>query len=287
MNLLLLSTTGLSTIDRTIETSSSWPVAAGITDPFSTIVNNTSDADNNTDGDGGGIFNNGGTLVLTGTIVAGNQDRGGQAPDCGASNPKNATGGFNLIGNTTGCAAYAATAAVANAVADLGPLADNGGLTYTHLPLAGSPALDAAGAACPASDQRGVSRPQGAACDIGSVEVEVTIVGIDVRPGSDTNPISLRVGGTVPVAVLSSATFDASLVEVSSVLLEGVAVATRPNGAYMASLEDVNADGRLDLVLHFPVGLLGLDTSITSLTLTGELIAGDLFQGSDIVTIVP
>jgi hypothetical protein len=53
----------------------------------------------------------------------------------------------------------------------LGPLADNGGLTLTHMPAADSPAVDAGSATCsPANDQRGVTRPQGAACDIGAVE---------------------------------------------------------------------------------------------------------------------
>jgi hypothetical protein len=47
----------------------------------------------------------------------------------------------------------------------------NGGLTATHTLLSGSPAIDAGTAeGCPATDQRGVSRPQGEACDIGSFE---------------------------------------------------------------------------------------------------------------------
>jgi hypothetical protein len=48
-------------------------------------------------------------------------------------------------------------------------LADNGGPTRTHALLAGSPAIDA-GAGCPADDQRGTTRPQGSACDIGAYE---------------------------------------------------------------------------------------------------------------------
>ncbi len=52
----------------------------------------------------------------------------------------------------------------------LGPLADNGGSTFTHLPQVGSPLLDAAGV-CAGTDQRGVVRPQGSACDVGAVEV--------------------------------------------------------------------------------------------------------------------
>jgi hypothetical protein len=52
----------------------------------------------------------------------------------------------------------------------LAPLSANGGPTATMALLAGSPAIDA-GADCPATDQRGVARPQGAACDIGAFEL--------------------------------------------------------------------------------------------------------------------
>ena len=53
----------------------------------------------------------------------------------------------------------------------LGPLADNGGPTRTRALLLGSPAIDTAdNAVCPATDQRGVARPQLAACDIGAFE---------------------------------------------------------------------------------------------------------------------
>jgi hypothetical protein len=55
----------------------------------------------------------------------------------------------------------------------IGPLALNGGPTRTHALLAGSPAIDAASdPECPAADQRGVPRPQGEGCDIGSYERE-------------------------------------------------------------------------------------------------------------------
>ena len=54
----------------------------------------------------------------------------------------------------------------------LKPLADNGGPTKTHALPAGSPAIDASpdDADCAATDQRGVRRPQGPACDIGAFE---------------------------------------------------------------------------------------------------------------------
>ncbi|MBM4364171.1 MAG: hypothetical protein FJ104_15940, partial [Deltaproteobacteria bacterium] len=50
----------------------------------------------------------------------------------------------------------------------LGPLADNGGPTFTMAPGTGSPARGA-GTDCPATDQRGVERP-GGACDLGAFQ---------------------------------------------------------------------------------------------------------------------
>ena len=56
----------------------------------------------------------------------------------------------------------------------LGLLADNGGPTLSRLPVPGALAVDFATgvSGCPALDQRGISRPQRAACDAGSVELE-------------------------------------------------------------------------------------------------------------------
>jgi hypothetical protein len=55
----------------------------------------------------------------------------------------------------------------------LGPLANNGGPTQTHLPLASSPLINAVTAGCPppVADQRGTLRVQGAGCEIGAVEL--------------------------------------------------------------------------------------------------------------------
>jgi hypothetical protein len=57
---------------------------------------------------------------------------------------------------------------------DLGQLADNGGPTETLALGVGSAAIDivpATGAGCPATDQRGLPRPSGPACDAGAYEV--------------------------------------------------------------------------------------------------------------------
>jgi hypothetical protein len=81
--------------------------------------------------------------------------------------------GYNLSSDNS-CTPYFNQAGDWNtANANLGPLANNGGFTLTHipfpLPFPGNRAIDG-GNGCPTTDQRGVSRPQGSACDIGAVE---------------------------------------------------------------------------------------------------------------------
>ena len=112
-------------------------------------------------------------------------------------------------------------------------------------------------------------------------------VAIDIKPGSADNPMNVRAAGTVPVAILSSATFDASLVVLSTVRLGGASIATRPNGSLMASMGDVNGDGRLDLLVHLASASLGLASNPTSLTLTATLTDGRTIIGSDTVRVVP
>ena len=263
----------------------------GVRVMMSTIVGNTADADGDGTGDGGGIYNSGAYFAPGYSIIANNADEGGEAPDCAAVNPDVYTAGHslgNLIGDVTGCDTYAASAVVVGDP-ELGPLADNGGATLTHLPVTGSPAIDALGLSCLPDDQRGFARPVGAGCDIGAVEVQAVTVQIDVKPGSATNPVSLKAGGTLPVAVLSTADFDARTIVVSSLRLNGQPVAPRPKaqgGGYMASYEDVNGDGRLDLVVHFTVKQV-VSSTTTSLTLAGTSTAVGAISGSDVVTVVP
>jgi CSLREA domain-containing protein len=133
----------------------------------STIVSNTAEYA------GGGLHMSQAIPSIKQSIIAYNTAGSvGGRPDCG--NTFNSLG-YNLIGDTTDCNIQGDTNTnLTNMDPLLGPLADNGGLTQTHLPLDGSPAIDAVLGGCDeATDQRGIPRPQNDTCDIGAVEVEV------------------------------------------------------------------------------------------------------------------
>ena len=147
-------------------------------------------------GTGGGIYQQGGLCIegvgcpstaLQNTIVASNS--GGNCAE--GLDGQIVDGGHNLSFGDTTCPGI-------NGDPRLGPLQDNGGPTQTQELGPGSAAIDAVpatGAGCPATDQRGVARPSGPACDIGAYEVTppVAITGTAGAVGST----SVTAAGTV------------------------------------------------------------------------------------------
>ncbi|MGI8691106.1 MAG: choice-of-anchor Q domain-containing protein, partial [Thermomicrobiales bacterium] len=139
-----------------------------------TVTNSTLTGNSASNAGGGGISNND-TVNLTNTIVAGNTAP--TAPDI--SGPVTSHG-HNLIGNTSGSTGIAngTNGDIVNPMPLLAPLGAYGGPTETIALLPGSPAIDVIPAAnhCGTGDptvdkdQRGVTRPVGAHCDIGAFE---------------------------------------------------------------------------------------------------------------------
>lgn len=114
-----------------------------------------------------------------------------------------------------------------------------------------------------------------------------TTVGIDIKPGSFPNSINLSSGGVVPVAILSTATFDASRVDPFSATLADALARIKGKSGHSGSLEDVDNDGDLDLVLHVISSELHLTGSDVEAVLTGSTLDGTPIRGSDSVKIVP
>jgi hypothetical protein len=112
-------------------------------------------------------------------------------------------------------------------------------------------------------------------------------VQVDIKPGIQPNSINLGSNGVVPVAILSTASFDARTVNPSSVTLAGSHVRLKGKGTPMASVEDVNRDGRPDLVVHVSTEALQLSETDALAVLEGLTHDGIPIIGADTVRIVP
>jgi predicted outer membrane repeat protein len=112
---------------------------------------------------GGGIYNENSNPVITNSILYNNT--GGEIHNQGSTPVVTYSiveGGYIGTGNFDNDPL-------------LGPLQDNGGFTQTMALGLTSPAIDAGtNINCPPTDQRGVSRPQDAGCDIGAYELDTT-----------------------------------------------------------------------------------------------------------------
>jgi len=145
-------------------------------------VTNCTISGNSSNSDGGGI-STAATANLRNTIIAQNSASSG-GPDVRSSMPVTSQG-YNLIGNSSGGSGFIGTDLL-NVNPLLGPLQDNGGPTFTQALLTGSPAIDAvpAGSCAVTTDQRGITRPQGSACDIGAFERQLG-VGVNENEASE------------------------------------------------------------------------------------------------------
>lgn len=177
---------------------------ATVTLDSNTISNNTATVNN-----GGGISNSG-NATLTHTIVANNT-----GDNCSGTGTL-ISGGNNLDSGNS-CGFGAGDISGQNPLLDA--LANNGGPTQTRALLAGSPAIDAGSIppACQTTDQRGVTRPSGPACDIGAFEftpgVDLALAKTDADDCADRDDILGYI-----ITVTNNSAADASGVTVTDTL---------------------------------------------------------------------
>jgi hypothetical protein len=219
-----------------------------------TIVNSTI-ADNSATYAGGLATGYGSTEVIANTTIADNSAQGGIGcvggfPTCGGGGllsvgPNTVTLSGSIVGNASGDDCVSLGGTVADGGYNLGSdgtcgfsgssrsgivplldaLGDNGGPTQTMMPQTGSPAIDAGGACSVATDQRGIPRPQGSACDVGAVELEAgpmyTLTGF-APPVNDPPAVGLaKAGQVIPLKFRVS---DGGGAGVSGLTLDDVAL---------------------------------------------------------------
>lgn len=136
----------------------------GVSNTYGTLTITNSTFSGNSAAHGGGLYNQAGTLRYANTILA-NSSSGGDCVNTGT-----------LGTNINNLVEDGSCSALLSGDPNLGPLANNGGLTQTMGLLSGSLAIDAGdtmtciNALVDSLDQRGIARPQGAQCDIGAYE---------------------------------------------------------------------------------------------------------------------
>lgn len=115
-------------------------------------------------------------------------------------------------------------------------------------------------------------------------------ISVDIKPGSDPNSINPKSVGVIAVAILGSASFDVTNVDVTTLTFGpagAVPVHDLTNPAtYADHLQDVNVDGFTDLVSHYRQKDIGLGTPDTEACINGVTKAGTPIKGCDAVRVL-
>lgn len=112
-------------------------------------------------------------------------------------------------------------------------------------------------------------------------------VPIDIKPGSDPNCFNSNGHGAIPVAILSSPTFDATTVDPATISLDGQGVRVVGKGNTQAHIDDVDNDGIDDLVVQIEDADGTYDVGDGIAVVTGETFDGLQIKGEDSICIVP
>jgi hypothetical protein len=140
-----------------------------------TLLNDTLSGNAATGGTGGNLAVLGATTTLKNTIIVGGAAISGS--NCFVLAGSLTSAGHNLEDTAPSQCGLGTGGDKVGVNPLLGELQGNGGPTETQALLPGSPAIDAGDdIGCPATDERGVLRPAGAACDIGAFEVATPAV---------------------------------------------------------------------------------------------------------------
>jgi hypothetical protein len=193
-----------------------------------TLLNDTLDENAviGASGAGGNVNASPGPVSLKNTIVAGGAAVNG--PNCAGTVT---SAGHNLESTTPSqCGLTPAQGDLIGANPLLASLQFNGGPTQTQRLLAGSPAINAGdNSGCPATDQRGVARPYGPACDIGAYEV--------APPAASTgSAIAISTAGATLTGTVTPNAADASAYfQIGTTTAYGLQTATQHIGGVSAT----------------------------------------------------
>ena len=108
-------------------------------------------------------------------------------------------------------------------------------------------------------------------------------VTIDIKPGDFTRTINVKSKGVIPVAVLTTKTFDATTVDAATVRFGKTGLEA---AAVRSTLRDIDGNGALDMVLYFNSPDTGIGCADTVASLTGETSSNQAIRGSEAIVTV-
>jgi hypothetical protein len=118
-----------------------------------------------------------------------------------------------------------------------------------------------------------------------SITEPITVVDVDVKPGSDSNSINPFSRGVVPVVIFGSEDLEVADIDLTTLAFgPDEALPAHGVGGHHG---DVNADGFSDLVAHFRTEEAGIEFGDTESCLSGETLDGQFFEGCDTIQTVP
>jgi len=221
-----------------------------------------------------------GVVTLKNTILA-------NVPE--SSTNCSAVGSFNSLGHNLSddsTCNLAQTTDFTNTEPHLGPLTDNGGWAFTQALLNGSPAIDAGdNNGCPATDQRGFSRPYDgdgdgtATCDIGAVEFrrQISVADVTITEGDS--------GTLNALFVVTLAPTTTQAVSVSYATVDGTATAGSDYQAASGTLVFGPGEGQKSISVAVVGDTVDEPDETFSLVLSNAQGA-DITDGQAVATIV-
>jgi CSLREA domain-containing protein len=239
-----------------------------------TVTNNSADPTR-----GQGVAD--GAMTFQNTIIAGNND-----PTTFDIEGDFTSQGYNVLGSFHGSGAPPVLPSdqinVTPAQLNLGPLTNNGGTTPTHLPGAGSVAIDQGNSAGLTTDQRGLTRPcdqpsvtnaaGGDGADVGAVEVQGTCVPPNTPPvASPDSATVLENSSNNVIDVLANDTdADGDTLTITAVT-QGAHGSVVNNGTNVAYTPNANFFGSDSFTYTISDGHGGSDSATVTVTVKDSI----------------